>query len=406
VNQSGPPIVVRSIQNLTDVPAAEWDAICGPDDWFTHSYLTALHRSDLACRFVYFVAYRGSRAVGLSFGAFVSYPLALGFSVPVFTLGTPVNLGLPFACVPAERCEEVFAALCQAAHEEAQRRGGAGRTLPPSEISFRSSPTCSRSPPPSAPAGAWTSIPAPCWTFGGRSSRTTSLRAGWASASATPGTRSSSLTRAAPLRSTLARRPQVPCWTRRSSCTCGTRCSFGRTIAIRFRSPLGYFAELVRHESSLFFLLRKASRTVAFYYVLRRGRRLDSIFCGHEAAPVQGMSYNRVLGYELVRWAIANGFTLFNFGISNEDTKKAMGCRMVPVRMVLLATGPVLKTAFRLLPPQRERLPRVLHEVPPKPPPAKPRMRVIVQADLSVRSPGGPGRAETSGGRAGGLHVR
>jgi phytoene dehydrogenase-like protein/predicted N-acyltransferase len=321
-------IVVEVHRDIGMIEAQVWDAHCADTDYFTHAYLAALGSAHLGCEWVYFVATRCGEAVGVSFGCIFAYPLFGGLGLKVFTLGSPVNLGFPFAAAVAEERAPAFAAICAAARRHARAAGANVFVL--RDFGSKDAPMLATLGPGLWPVSlhtcAYLAVRWQC--FAGyvaslRASEQKRLRA----------YQDEAVTRGWKVRvfhgsEARALDPKV-------------LLALWRRIAARKRDrdqidlTVAYFEAMTRDPSSVFFVLYQGSDILAFDYALRRGRRLDAVFCGDVASPSKGFSLNRFMGYEVVRYAIAEGFDLLNFGISNERVKKQMGCTLEPLKAAI-----------------------------------------------------------------------
>jgi phytoene dehydrogenase-like protein len=321
-------VIVEAYRDIGMIDAQLWDAHCADTDYFKHRYLDALGSAQLNCEWVYFVATRCGKAIGVSFGCVFAYPVVGSLGLKVFTLGSPVNLGFPFAAAVAEERASAFAAICAAARRHARAAGAKLVVL----RDFRSEDT------PMLAAVGPTLRPVTLYSCAYLVVRWQSFADYAASLKGSERKRLQAYQDEAAVRGWKAR---VFRGSEARALDPKVLLALWRNIADRKRDrdqidlTLGYFEAMTSDPSSVFRVLYDGSDVIAFDYALKRGRQLDSIYCGQVASPSRRFSLNRLMGYEIVRYAIAEGLGLINFGISNEQVKKEMGCALEPLQAAI-----------------------------------------------------------------------
>ena len=89
-----------------------------------------------------------------------------------------------------------------------------------------------------------------------------------------------------------------------------------------------FFLQMSQLDHAVWLLLRKEGRIDAFDLCFVLGDHLESTYCGVDLEATSRLSIHRAMGYHIVRHAIGKGLRSINFGISNEQGKVEMGCRL------------------------------------------------------------------------------
>ncbi|MDQ9126148.1 GNAT family N-acetyltransferase [Serratia fonticola] len=89
-----------------------------------------------------------------------------------------------------------------------------------------------------------------------------------------------------------------------------------------------FFHQMSRLEHAVWLLLRKDGIIHAFDLCFALGDTLESTYCCVDFSTTGRLAVHRVMGYEIIRYAIQQGFKTINFGISNEQSKVEAGCEL------------------------------------------------------------------------------
>ncbi|EHP40586.1 hypothetical protein OR16_24780 [Cupriavidus basilensis OR16] len=89
-----------------------------------------------------------------------------------------------------------------------------------------------------------------------------------------------------------------------------------------------FFSRMSELGHAVWLLLKKDGVVHAFDLCFALGDTLESTCCGIDSAATGRLPVHRVMGYEIIRYALGKGFSTINFGISNERGKVEAGCRM------------------------------------------------------------------------------
>ncbi|WKB55290.1 GNAT family N-acetyltransferase [Eleftheria terrae] len=343
---TGDELTVEVAGTVSAFPPGEWDGLLAPTDYFRHAYLASLEHSGLDCRFDYAVLRRGAALVGLGFGCLLRFNFGC-LHPKVWMSGTPVNLGLPFAFQAGCDTPQARGLLQQALFERACHAGALYFVLRDFPAPQAAGPTAI-----AAPALKLLPMPLHCTailplTFpdfdaylgslggSGRKSVKRDLRrvqeAGfrWRAERPSP----ELAPRLLELWLPLYRKYRDP---------------------DQIRLTEGYFRALIASPDAVFLLLWRAGELVAFDLCLRHGDLLSSIFSG--IAPGIGrLPIHRYMGYAIVQHAMALQCHAIDFGISNEEAKARMGCRLrmlygygrpVSPALHFLGVGKLVKVVF------------------------------------------------------------
>lgn len=109
------------------------------------------------------------------------------------------------------------------------------------------------------------------------------------------------------------------------------------------------FLQMSQLDHAVWLLLHKEGRIEAFELCFVLGDQLESTYCGIDLAATGRLSVHRVMGYQIVRYAIGRGLRSINFGISNEQGKVEMGCRLETCYAWMAANPKWLSCPLRLL---------------------------------------------------------
>lgn len=298
-------------ESIHDVDKTAWRSSC-PDSTFCQpEYFQALESSGLPCRYLYATGYEGQKIICMAVATIWPITIASRLSFRVCTLGTPLNTGLAVLTRSGDLQPDIILAIMQALAQRAREQGvrifvgrDFGDDFPRQEQLIKLYD---------------------CATLDIR----------WANfndyVSSLPNPKSTrrdikSLTREG-YHVEVARGSAIG--------TTEADCLLRLWLQLynKHRSPdqimvtASFFQEISRLEHCIFFLLRKNDQIHAFDVCFALGKTLESTYCGVNLVELGRLPAHRVMGHEIVRHAIENGFEQVNFGISNLASKVAMGCR-------------------------------------------------------------------------------
>ena len=110
-----------------------------------------------------------------------------------------------------------------------------------------------------------------------------------------------------------------------------------------------FFLQMSQLDHAVWLLLHKEGRIEAFDLCFVLGDQLESTYCGIDLAATGRLSVHRTMGYQIVRYAIGRGLRSINFGISNEQGKVEMGCRLEACYAWMAANPKWLSSPLRIL---------------------------------------------------------
>jgi phytoene dehydrogenase-like protein len=312
-------LTVEVADTVTVFASSEWDALLVPTDYFRHGYLSALEASGLDCQFHYAVLRAGRAIIGLGFGYLVRFDLGR-WRPKVWLAGSPVNLGYPFAFAAGFDTPEVQYRLQAALFERARLVGALYFLLRDLPASDPGKPSAVAAPLRllSIPLHCTAILPLPVSNFeaylaGLKGSRRKSVR------------RDIRAVEEAGLHLSIER-PSQGLVLRLLELWLPLYRKYHDPDQIRLTE--GYFHAMTMRPEAVFLLLWQGETLVAFDLCLWLGSRLSSIFSGIDSARTGDLPVHRYMGYAIVRHAIATGCTAVDFGISNEEEKARMGCRL------------------------------------------------------------------------------
>ncbi|QPF73202.1 GNAT family N-acetyltransferase [Roseateles sp. DAIF2] len=316
--EAAPGLAIELHDSVAGIGPQVWQAWITPQQYFRYDYMQALEASRLDCRFVYAVAREAGEVVGLMLAAIWRVRLPLGLSLRVMSTGSPLNIGLPLMPEPAKTGEGLARALLEAL------RGRAG------ELGVR----------------LFVGRDLPCADFGRLPGLLRLYDCAW-------------LTLRWPdFEAYLASRP------RRKSLRRDLRAveKAGFELELReegvgptpeearhlhrlwlqlydkHRSPdqlylsEEFFMQMAGLPHAVWLLLRNLDgEIVAFDLCFALGDTLESTYCGVDLERCARLPVHRVMGYEIVRYALRRPrLRRINFGISNVQSKQDAGCEMLP----------------------------------------------------------------------------
>lgn len=305
-------IEVVFVDSVARIGKDVWDALCAPRQYCRYDYMTALEASHLDCSFVYAIAQNTVGIAGIIVATLWRIPLLGKMTIRVLTTGTPVNTGLPLMLSPEADVVEISGALLRAMEEKANELGVrlfVGRDLPTPD--FATLPHLER-----LYFCAWLELTWPDFEqyLASRSKRKSLRREMRAIENAGY---------------TLEVR-QGHCLTQEEAQRLHQlwlQLYNKHRSADQILVTKEFFLEMSTLEHAVWLLLRKDGVIHAFDLCFALGDILESTYCGLDFSLTGNLAVHRVMGYEIVRYAIEKRFNAINFGISNEQSKIDAGCR-------------------------------------------------------------------------------
>lgn len=315
---------LRVTRSLDDIDPMGWDTLLHPEDYFTYSYLKALANSQLACEFLYAVAECQHKPVAMSFGFFMQFPVWKNISTKVWFGGSPVNVGIPFACHPAVSAAKVFYDLQVALFEAAQAASATclmWRDFPDGNALMHDSGLAAHLQLSYVPLFSWAILDVqwpdfPSYLGALPASHRKRIRRDIKTVQ-----QADYMLQICDGREVQAQE-LLPLWLNVYN-------KYRDEDQIRLTER--YFHEMAQQQHAIFFLLRQHTKLVAFDLCFALGQTLESQYCGVDYAATGSMPVQRYVGHEIVRYAIAKGYKTINFGISNVETKRRAGSRFVMI---------------------------------------------------------------------------
>lgn len=309
--QSG--LNIQFVDSATRIGQESWDVLCTSQQYCQYNYQVALEASGLDCQFIYAVARDDSGILGIALATLWRIPIVGRMTIRVLTTGSPVNTGSPVMLAPQADAEQIAGALLRAMESKAAELGVrlfVGRDLPSDD--FCGLPHLER-----LYACAYLDLP-------------------WIDFEQYLASRRKSKSMRRELRA--VEKSGYILETRR-----GVRLSDQEASRLyqlwlqlynKHRSPdqilitETFFHRMSELEHAVWLLLRKDGEIYAFDLCFALGDTLESTYCGVDFISTSRLAIHRVMGYEIIRFAIRQGFTTINFGISNEQSKVEAGCQL------------------------------------------------------------------------------
>ncbi|HRK87132.1 MAG TPA: GNAT family N-acetyltransferase [Alcaligenes faecalis] len=301
-----------------------WNHLCRPQQFMRHEYLRALEASDLDCQYAYALAFVGGELVGIALATTWRIAVTRKLSFRVTTMGTPVNTGLPLAVLVRSDLVDLPFLLVTALQKFSASQGirlFIGRDFPEPDyvqrLVLEKLYNC-----------AYLDL---CWdTFeqylsqhpkrkGIRRDLRSLEKAGY----------QLEIRKGVPLSSVEAHRIHE-LWLQLYS---------KHQSPDQIKVSQDFFMQLSLLPHSVYLLLKKEDRIDAFDLCFVLGDQLESTYCGVDLTVTKRLSVHRAMGYHIVRYALEEKLRCINFGISNEQGKVEMGCRL-NVRYAWLVASP------------------------------------------------------------------
>jgi len=312
-NTVPPQIEIKD--SIQEIEKHVWNRLCQKGQFCSHEYLCALEASNLDCKYLYALAFLDGELVGAAFATTWRITMMQRLSLCVTTMGTPVNTGLALLVKPHANettlRHELIVALEQASAKQRVRLF-VGRDFPAQDYVETLSLT--------------------------RLYDCAYLNLRWGN-----------------FDQYLDQHPKRKSIRRdiRSLEKAGYRLEIreGRVLSDeeaqrlhelwlqlyrKHQSPdqimvnRNFFLQLSRLGHTVWLLLRRENRIDAFDLCFVLDGQLESTYCGVDIQTTGRLPVHRVMGYHIIRHAIAKGLKSINFGISNEQSKVEMGCHLKP----------------------------------------------------------------------------
>ncbi|RTW74047.1 GNAT family N-acetyltransferase [Pseudomonas aeruginosa] len=301
------------VESVDQVGRKSWDALCASRQYCRYDYMQALESSGLDCRFLYAVALDDSAVIAVALATLWRIPLLGGLGVRVLTTGSPVNTGSPLIVAAGIDPEQVAEPLLRAMEAKAAELGVhlfVGRDLPTAD--FANLPRLER-----LYACAYLEL---VWSDFER--YLVSRR------------KSKSIRRDMRAIEKAGYVLEVRKGRRLSEDEAERLQQLWLQLYHKHRSPdqilitKAFFQRMSELDHAIWLLLLKDGHIQAFDLCFALGDTLESTYCGVDLVSSGRLAVHRVMGYEIVRYAIQEGFRTVNFGISNEQSKVEGGCRL------------------------------------------------------------------------------
>lgn len=321
--RSGPgELQVRTSKKI-DVDPAEWAKLTLPDPPRSAAYLDLLTRMDIDGDLRFFTIERDGVLIAAAFGAFMRYPVWKNIKVPLFLAGSPANLGCGFLFRAEEYVDQTLPLLAEAMTAEARAMGakvllmrdfwhpGPEAAYAPkfAELGFRrvaQFPDAVLDVPWSDVDGWLASLPAKARKTAKRDARRVE---------------------SAGFRFEVRRgRPSPKLAEDMERLWLNLYHKYQDPDQILL--PGEYFREVPALAESVLLLTYHGDDLVCFDMLVERGHLVESTYSGADYERIGSTPVHRFMGHQIIRHAIENGFSMIDFGLSNEAAKLKMGCSL------------------------------------------------------------------------------
>lgn len=300
------------VDSVARVGKDAWDTLCAPHQYCRYDYMAALEASNLDCSFIYAIAQNTVRIVGIAVATLWKIPLLGKMAIRVLTTGSPVNTGSPLMLSPEADVVNISGILLRAMEKKASELGVrlfVGRDLPTAD--FAKLPHLER-----LYLCAWLEL---TWTDFEQYLSSRSKR--------------KSLRREMRAIENVGYTLEIRQGHRVTREEAQRLHQLWLQLYNKHRSAdqifvtKEFFLEISVLEHAVWFLLRKDGVIHAFDLCFALGDILESTYCGVDFSLTGNLAVHRIMGYEIVRYAIEKRFSAINFGISNEQSKIDAGCK-------------------------------------------------------------------------------
>lgn len=299
--------------SIATIDRNSWNQLCQPHQFCRHEYMVALEACGLECQYLYALAISNGEVVGAAVATLWRIHLPCRVSLRITTLGTPVNTGLPLLLAVTANPEGLRYDLVTALERASMKRGVrlfVGRDFPTSDY-LQQLPlvklyNCAHL------ELTWTDFEQYLIEHPKRKSIRRDMR---------------SLEKAG--YSLEVREGQVL-----SMDEARRLHAIWLQLYRKHHSPdqimitIDFFLHMSQLDHAVWLLLRREGRIDAFDLCFILDGQLESTYCGVDLETTGRLSVHRAMGYQIVRYAIGKGVRRINFGISNEQGKIEMGCRL------------------------------------------------------------------------------
>ncbi|GAA2809669.1 hypothetical protein GCM10010452_42650 [Crossiella cryophila] len=315
-------LLVRTSKKI-DVDPAEWAKLTLPEPPRSAPYLDLLSRMEIDGDLRFFTAERDGQLIAAAFGAFMRYPVWKNIKIPLFLAGSPANLGCGFLFRDESVVAETLPLLSAAMTTEAKALGakvllmrdfwdpGPEAAFAPrfAELGFRrvaQFPDAVLDVPWTEVDGWLASLPAKARKTAKRDARRVE---------------------AAGFRFEVHRGRPGPK-------LAGDMERLWLNLFHKYNDPDQillpgeYFREVPALAESVLLLTWQGDDLVCFDMLQERGHLLESTYSGADYERIGSTPVHRFMGHQIIRHAIEGGFTLIDFGLSNEAAKLKMGCHL------------------------------------------------------------------------------
>lgn len=300
-------------ESITAIDRTSWNHLCQPRQFCTYEYMTALEASGLECQYLYALAISDGEMVGAALATTWKIRLPLGISFRVTTMGTPVNTGLPLMLAAVPDAIKMRHDLVTALEQASMKRGVrlfVGRDFPTHdylpELSLDRLYNCAHL------DLVWEDFEQYLAQHPKRKSIRRDLRS----------LEKAGYTLEIRTGQTLSRNEAQRLH------------ALWLQLYWKHHSPdqimvtVEFFQQMSQLDHAVYLLLCKDGRIDAFDLCFILGSQLESTYCGVDLGATGRLSVHRAMGYQIVRYAVGRSLSSINFGISNEQGKIEMGCRL------------------------------------------------------------------------------
>lgn len=306
-------VLIDIRDSIATIDRTSWNQLCHPHQFCSYEYMAALEASGLECQYLYALAISNGEMVGAAVATIWRIHLPYKASLRVTTMGTPVNTGLPLMLAATPNSTSLRYRLVAALEQASMKHGVrlfVGRDFPAPDylqkLPLDKLYNCAH------------------------------LELTWADFG--------QYLMQHPKRKRLRRDMRA---LEKAGYTVDVR--EGQALSLdeaqrlhalwlqlyqKYRSPdqimvpQDFFLHMGQLKHAVWLLLRKDGRIDAFDLCFTLGDHLESTYCGVDLQATGRLPIHRVMGYQIVRHAISKGMRSINFGISNEQGKIEMGCRL------------------------------------------------------------------------------
>ena len=316
---------------IATIDRVVWDRLCGSSQFCRHNYMTALENSGLDCQYLYALAMSQGELIGAAIATTWCINLPGKLSLRCCAMGTPVNTGLALMQAPGT---DLRYELVSALERSSAKRGVRifiGRDFPDpdylQQVRLDKFYNCAHLELP------WGDFEQYLAQLPKRKGVRRDIRA---------------LEKAGYILEVRERKPLSEDEAQRLY-------HLWLQLYWKHRSPdqimmtEAFFQQMSQLDHAVWLLLHKEGRIDAFDLCFVLGDQLESTYCGIDLAATGRLSVHRAMGYQIVRYAISRGLHSINFGISNEQGKVEMGCRLEACYAWMIANPKWLSSPLRLL---------------------------------------------------------